>query len=403
MFSAKILLSILCLGCSAERISHSAKQSLGVNTAISTKAANVRVQERSRVSGHTSLERLRVYSVQADADGKCRDVMKKVKAFLELDDEEGRSDATESKEEQDILSGERSSKVLDEIEDVISRSDFERQLEVGEVITSDDLDHLVECETGASSVRLEETTPASASVEDDEDIIEGDILVHKGYNTGDSLMQLNSSQDADESHKWAGTLWPDGRIPYCFHKDFPHHTRNTFRQAAKEFGMHSCVRWVEVDSETDKRCAEKPSVMVKSNKPGCSSFVGKSFRILNSQRLNLQQGCHSRGTILHEMGHTVGMAHEHVRSDRDKFVKIHWQNMPKSTWHNFKTDRSAATIDPYEYSSLMHYTADSFANEWGQNTITDLSGGVPRNMGQRAGFTRQDWDLINKMYQCQRR
>eukprot|EP00933_Yihiella_yeosuensis_P039299 TRINITY_DN3327_c3_g1_i1.p1 TRINITY_DN3327_c3_g1~~TRINITY_DN3327_c3_g1_i1.p1 ORF type:complete len:405 (-),score=82.86 TRINITY_DN3327_c3_g1_i1:287-1501(-) len=404
MFFAKLSLHILCVVCSVEQIS-SVRQSLVVDHVLATSVnvSNVRVRDGNRVVGHQNLERLRVYGVQADEDGKCRDVMNKVKAFLERDDAEGRSDAAESKEEQDILSGERSSKVLDEIEDVISRSDFERQLEVGEVITSGDLNHLVECELGNSSVRLEEMTAADANLEEDEDLFEGDIIVHKGHKPSDSLMQLNSSEDADGSQKWSGMLWPGGKIPFCFHKDAPQNVRNTFRQAVQQFARNSCVKWEEIEAATERKCTQRPSVMVKTYREGCNSYVGLSPRLWNSQGINYGWGCHSIGTILHEMGHAIGMAHEHVRWDRDEYITVHWENIIRKWYSAFRTQFLAATSDPYDYSSLMHYGPDAFSEEGKGYAITGKDGKIPRGMGQRAGFSRQDWAQINKMYSCKGR
>ena len=45
--------------------------------------------------------------------------------------------------------------------------------------------------------------------------------------------------------------------------------------------------------------------------------------------LNLGPGCMSedKGTILHEVMHSLGFTHEHQRSDRDDYVYIHWDNI----------------------------------------------------------------------------
>ena len=33
------------------------------------------------------------------------------------------------------------------------------------------------------------------------------------------------------------------------------------------------------------------------------------------------------GKIAHELLHSLGMQHEHVRADRDKFVHVGWENI----------------------------------------------------------------------------
>eukprot|EP00933_Yihiella_yeosuensis_P053618 TRINITY_DN51895_c0_g1_i1.p1 TRINITY_DN51895_c0_g1~~TRINITY_DN51895_c0_g1_i1.p1 ORF type:complete len:408 (+),score=59.17 TRINITY_DN51895_c0_g1_i1:107-1330(+) len=400
MLISKLCLFLLLVICRAERVKHEGA-SLATETQASKKDSQVRVRESSRVFGHVNVESVRVFGVEADKDGKCRDVMHKVRAYLKADDAEGRSDAVESKEEADILSGEKDSKVLDEILDVISRQDLERELTVGEVVTTNDLNHLVECETNQSSVRLEEMSAKDAQLEEDEDILEGDILVPKGTGA-ESFVQMNSSDDSRGTLEWAGRLWSGGDVPYCFHSAVNRFEKDAFRKAVADYTQNSCVKWREIEASTDKRCAEKPSVMVKNNKPGCNSHIGMQFTWVNSQRLNLEQGCHVHGVILHEMGHAIGLAHEHERYDRDKYINVHWENIKPEFKFAFKKRFSASTSDPYDYKSLMHYGNYEFSNGGGP-TITDTKGQNVKGMGQRARFDEQDWAQINRMYGCSRR
>eukprot|EP00930_Biecheleria_cincta_P085971 TRINITY_DN75338_c0_g1_i1.p1 TRINITY_DN75338_c0_g1~~TRINITY_DN75338_c0_g1_i1.p1 ORF type:complete len:421 (+),score=69.63 TRINITY_DN75338_c0_g1_i1:75-1337(+) len=375
---------------------------------------SVRLRVGSPVFGHTNVESVQLFGVQADSDGKCRDAMSKVRAFLEADDAEGRSDAKESQEEQDILSGEKSSQVLDEIFDVISRSDFERQLEVGEMITGSDLSHLVECETGKSSVMMNALSASDAQLDESVDIVEGDILVDKGSQDVHSLVQLNVSAGADrrpwsdwfwkkKKPTWAGKLWKGGKIPYCFHPEVKTHQQEVFRLAVQVFKQHSCVQFEEIEASTSVSCVTLPSVLVGNTKPGCFSYVGRvGRRRSHSQALNLQQGCFVQGVVLHEMGHTIGMEHEHARRDRDEYISVHWENIQPESKHNFDKVMKAAASDPYDYRSLMHYAASAFS-ENGRDTITNLQNKRVPGMGQMAGFTEQDWAQINKMYTCNRK
>ena len=60
--------------------------------------------------------------------------------------------------------------------------------------------------------------------------------------------------------------------------------------------------------------------------------------------------------IAHEIGHVVGLLHEHSRSDRDENVHINWENIVRSNQDYFYKAKNMTTFDiPYDYTSLMHY------------------------------------------------
>ena len=46
------------------------------------------------------------------------------------------------------------------------------------------------------------------------------------------------------------------------------------------------------------------------------------------QTVSLQAwGCMYTGTAIHEIMHALGFYHEHTRTDRDNYIKVHWENI----------------------------------------------------------------------------
>jgi astacin len=134
---------------------------------------------------------------------------------------------------------------------------------------------------------------------------------------------------------------------------------------------------------------------------GCYSLVGRSG---GRQPLSLEAGCIDRGTIQHELMHTVGFFHEQSRTDRDDWVKIQLDKVRIDAQDQFdKYDLAAITDlgEVYDYGSIMHYGAFAF-------TATGWPTIVPRKnityansvMGQRRAFSATDIRKINKLYKC---
>merc|ERR1712018_65208 len=112
-------------------------------------------------------------------------------------------------------------------------------------------------------------------------------------------------------------------------------------------------------------------------------------------------GCTSAGTIAHEFIHALGFHHEQNRPDRDKYVTINWENVPKSKRHNFQTRRHSSTFGvPYDGKSIMHYRSKAFGN--GKTTIEAKSGNSfkTRELGTSRWIQKSDEQKLRKMYKC---
>jgi len=116
--------------------------------------------------------------------------------------------------------------------------------------------------------------------------------------------------------------------------------------------------------------------------------------------INLGAQCPT-GTIIHEIGHSLGLAHEQVRSDRDEFVKILWDNVVPKAHGNFAETNSVRGRDvyKYDYASIMHYKHDAFGvretfgARWKKTTIE-----TDKEIGQRKALSNTDIASVNFMY-----
>ncbi len=84
------------------------------------------------------------------------------------------------------------------------------------------------------------------------------------------------------------------------------------------------------------------------------------------------------GTIMHEMGHIIGLWHEQSRSDAGTYITTHYSNVIKGSWGNFQPqpDNYENLTTYYDYASLMQYPAFSFTRNGGP-VIETIPAGIP--------------------------
>ncbi|CAG5084221.1 Similar to TLL2: Tolloid-like protein 2 (Homo sapiens) [Cotesia congregata] len=76
--------------------------------------------------------------------------------------------------------------------------------------------------------------------------------------------------------------------------------------------------------------------------------------------------------VLHELGHAIGLEHEHIRPDRDMFIDVIYENIPEEFFSEFEkgSAHDVQTFNQtYDYHSVMHYPSDAFSIYWPLETL----------------------------------
>lgn len=178
-------------------------------------------------------------------------------------------------------------------------------------------------------------------------------------------------------------------IPYTVSRSFSSRDKAMIQNALRAFHSKTCLRFVPRRTQRDYISIE--------NKDGCYSSLGRTG---GRQVLSLnRRGCVYHGIIQHEMNHALGFYHEQTRSDRDRYVRINWQNINQRMAYNFRKQNTNNQNTPYDYSSIMHYGRTAFSIRSGRDSITPIPN--PRvQIGQRKGMSRTDILRINRLYKC---
>ena len=102
------------------------------------------------------------------------------------------------------------------------------------------------------------------------------------------------------------------------------------------------------------------------------------------------------GTILHEMGHVIGLWHEQSRPDRDAYVTVNYQNIIKGSRSNFDivTD-NIQDYTLYDYASLMQYPPFVQSRNGGPSLET-IPPGIPLGGAEGVPMIATDYSAGDK-------
>jgi hypothetical protein len=126
------------------------------------------------------------------------------------------------------------------------------------------------------------------------------------------------------------------------------------------------------------------------------------------QQISLGRGCSYKATVLHQIMTVLGWTKEQMRPDREEFITINWNNIPKAYRMYFATKKGSDNLGaPYDHQSVMHYHSTAFAKKRGSAVITSktstpilsASQTFDRNGAYEArGLSWYDAYKINKVY-----
>lgn len=134
----------------------------------------------------------------------------------------------------------------------------------------------------------------------------------------------------------------------------------------------TCLRFVNHTDELD-------FVTFTGDTARCVSKVGRIggeqfIKLVNS---SVGEECFRIPSILHEIMHVLGFHHIHRGMDRDKYIKIIWENVLPERIHKLLTrgnDGDLTDFDVgYDVDSLLHYSKDAYSKN-GKNTIETIDG-----------------------------
>uniref|UniRef100_A0A3Q2PG73 Metalloendopeptidase n=1 Tax=Fundulus heteroclitus TaxID=8078 RepID=A0A3Q2PG73_FUNHE len=197
---------------------------------------------------------------------------------------------------------------------------------------------------------------------------------------GDIAVPTTFTRNADPC-VFKGCRWPkSGRyvqVPYYISSDFCN------------FHQRTCIRFVPWSSGQSFHFFSGLHVR-------CWSYLGRQR---GTQHISLEKNrCVYFSTVQHELLHALGFHHEQVRSDRDEYVWILYDNIQQDKHYLFEKQPTNNLGTPYDFGSVMHYNNYAFSSN-GLPTILAKSN---HNLafGNASEMSENDIARVNKLYRC---
>eukprot|EP00105_Crassostrea_gigas_P003157 XP_011415912.1 PREDICTED: protein SpAN-like [Crassostrea gigas] len=193
--------------------------------------------------------------------------------------------------------------------------------------------------------------------------------------------------------------WPRGVVPYEIPGDFDEPSKALIKVAMKRWERQTCVRFVP----RSEHAKSEAYIKLYKSKNSCFSDIGRN-PTQQPQLLGLSDGCMGIPSIVHELGHALGMIHPMSRDDRDQYITLRAENINNGSDRNFLSisDRGYMYFTygvPYDYKSIMHYNAKIWSKN-GNDTMVTVAPEFQTIIGTADDVSFRDNLYINRAYLC---
>jgi len=233
--------------------------------------------------------------------------------------------------------------------------------------------------------------PVTYAVVDGWAIIEGDIILGTADALAASTRTTPGASPDGFTDGYVSQLWPQSggvyQIPYTIE------SAATNLSAALTYVNSTLSGVIQFVPQT----TQSNYVTFNFNTSDPSGVCESSVGMLGGQQFVTGSAACALGTLVHEMGHIIGLLHEHQRPDRNTYITFTPANADKpwiaGNFDFFSDDYQ--TVGLYDYASVMHYPPFSFTKN-NLPVLESIPPGIP--LSNLAGYSAGDIDTIKRLY-----
>ena len=233
----------------------------------------------------------------------------------------------------------------------------------------------------------------------DGDMVLGDVADVAGR-TGPARSKLETQPGplrrdaAIYSRTYESVLWPSRVIPYVIGDGFSDTRRDEILTAINEWNERTVISLVA-------RKAEEEYVLFQTG-GHCQANVGR-LGLDGVTNVWLASSC-SVSSIVHEIGHAVGLGHEHQRLDRNAYLDMRLHPSPETSSGHISSYVESVGIErlfnvgPYDFRSVMNYSRELVPVFGGIATYETVPPGIPVENQSAPWLSEGDIDGVARLY-----
>lgn len=164
--------------------------------------------------------------------------------------------------------------------------------------------------------------------------------------------------------------WPGGVVPYEFDtNNITAQQQEVYLDGMREWELAANITFIPHTTESNYVILEFDAGQ------GTNTYVASVPPVMTIDSL-------SRAQICHETGHLLGFQHEHVRTNRDDYITVDFDNLQSGLAGEgpgsggisnlYVIDTNSTSYGPYDFESVMHYGRRLFAADPNVDVISPL-------------------------------